>query len=99
MTVWGPFADPRQVPKSPNGAEVLSPDCLIVVPMDVVRYMTSASGFLLINSHERDRYNVFDANSFRRPSVDWTPPYPYCPDHVLFPVEQRVVEYQTLEHL
>jgi len=99
MTVWGPFADPQQVPKSPNGAEVRSPDCLIVVPMEVVRYMTSASGFLLTNSHERDRYNVFDANSFRTPSVDWTPPYPYCPDHVLFPVEQRVVEYQTLEHL
>jgi len=99
MTVWGPFADSRQDPKSPNRAEAWSPDCLIVVPIEVVRYMTSVSGFLLINSHERERYQGFEAKSFRTPNVDWTPPYPYCPDHVLFPVEPRAVVYQVLEHL
>jgi osmotically-inducible protein OsmY len=99
MTVWGPFADSRQDPKSPNRVEACSPDCLIVVPMDVVRFMTSVSGFLSINSHEREQYQNFDANSFRTPNVDWTPPYPYCPDQVLFPAEPRAVVYQVLEHL
>jgi hypothetical protein len=41
----------------------------------------------------------FDAASFRTPDVDWSPPYPYCPDDVLFPVTKRKVEYQILDQL
>lgn len=67
--------------------------------MDLVRYMTSSSGFLYINSDERERYMEFDSASFRSPNVDWAPPYPYCPDDVLFPIEQQEVEYQILEQL
>ena len=29
----------------------------------------------------------FDPSCFTAPREDWTPPYPYCPDDVLFPVE------------
>jgi len=97
MIVWGQFANQRQELKSLNGGKALSPERLVVLPMDVVRYMTRVSGFLHINSNERKRYMDFDSGSFRSPNVDWAPPYPYCPDDVLFPVEKRDVEYQRLE--
>jgi osmotically-inducible protein OsmY len=99
MSVLGQFADPRQGLKSLNSGEALSPERLVVLPMDLVRHMTRVSGFLHINSNERKRYMDFDSGSFRSPNVDWAPPYPYCPDDVLFPAEKRKVEYQILEQL
>jgi len=99
MTVWGQFADQRQDLKSLNSAEARSPERLVVLSIDLVRYMTKASGFLHINSSERKRYMDFDSASFRTPNVDWSPPYPYCPGDVLFPVERQKVEYQILEQL
>ncbi len=97
MTIWGQFADQRQELKSLNSAEVLSPERFVIVSMDLVRYLTKASGFLYINSNERKRYMDFDSASFRAPNVDWTPPYPYCPEDVLFPVEKGMAKYQILE--
>jgi osmotically-inducible protein OsmY len=99
MTVWGQFADERQDIKSLTKGESQSPEHLVVVPMNEVRYLTQVSGFLNINSTERTRYMTFDSASFRAASVNWTPPHPYCLDDVLFPVEQREVEYQILEQL
>jgi hypothetical protein len=97
MTVWGQFADRRQEPKSLNSAEAQSPERLVVLSMELVRYLTKVSGFLYINSNERERYTDFDSASFRAPNVDWTPPYPYCPDNVLFPVEKEVAKYKILK--
>jgi osmotically-inducible protein OsmY len=99
MTVWAKFANQQQALKSLNSHKALSPERLVVIPMDFVRHMTGVSGFLHINSNEQKRYMDFDSGSFRSPNVDWTSPYPYCPDDVLFPVENRKVEYQTLEQL
>jgi osmotically-inducible protein OsmY len=99
MTIRGQFADPGQELESLNSAEARSPECLVVLSMDLVRYLTKVSGFLTINSNERERYPDFDPASFRAPHVDWTPPYPYCPDEVLFPVERQKVEYQLLGQL
>ena len=99
MTVRGQFADQWQELKSLNSAEARSPERLVVLSMDLVRYLTRVSGFLTINSHEQERYLDFDSAAFRAPNVDWTPPYPYCPDDVLFPVERQKVEYQILEQL
>src|SRR4030095_288020 len=101
MTVWGQFAAQQQELRSLNSAEGQgrSPERLVVLSMDVVRYLTKVSGFLHINSTERKRYMDFDSASFRTPNVDWAPPYPYCPDDVLFPVEQQEVKYQILEQL
>jgi osmotically-inducible protein OsmY len=98
MTVLGQFAD-EQKTKSSNSREGQSPEQLIVLSMDLVRYLTKVSGFLSINSTERTRVMTFDSASFRAPTVDWTPPHPYCPEDVLFPVERREVEYQILEQL
>jgi osmotically-inducible protein OsmY len=99
MSVLGQFADQRQGLKSLNRGEVLSPERLVVIPMDVVRHMTRVSGFLQINSGERKRYMDFDPTRFSAPKNDWKAPYPYCPDDVLFPVEKRKMEYQILEGL
>lgn len=99
MTVWAQFADQRQDLKSSKNSEARPPEGLVVISMDVVRYMTSVSGFLNINSDERKQYMEFDPTRFSTPKNDWKAPYPYCPDDVLFPVEKREVEYQILEQL
>ena len=98
MTVWGQFADEEKI-KSLNSSEGRPPERLIVLSVDLIRYLTKVSGFLNINSTERTQYMTFDSASFRTPDVDWTPPHPYCPEYVLFPVERRQVEYQLLEQL
>ena len=98
MTIWGQFTDQRQDLKALKNSEVGSPERLVVLPMDLVRYMTRVSGFLHINSGESSRYMDFDPASFSMPKNDWKAPYPYCPDNVLFPFEKQEVEYQVLEH-
>ncbi len=100
MTVRGQFADPRQALKSLKNSDARSSDRIVVLSMDVVRYITEDSGFLSINSNEQSRYMDFDSGSFRSPNVGWVPPYPYCPDDVLFPKEpRRELEYQILKQL
>ncbi|MGZ9223890.1 MAG: BON domain-containing protein, partial [Anaerolineales bacterium] len=59
MILWGQFANQRQELKSVNSAEAPSPARLVVVPMDLVRYMTKVSGFLHINGQDSKRYADF----------------------------------------
>jgi hypothetical protein len=99
MTIWGQFTDQRQDLKTLKNSEAGSTERLVVLPIDLVRYMTKVSGFLHINSGESNRYMDFDPASFSMPKNDWQAPYPYCPDNVLFPFEEQKVEYQVLEHL
>ena len=99
MAILGQFADQRQDLKSLNSAEARSPERLVVLPMDVIRYMTKVSAFLYINSYERERYVAFDPIHFSTPKSDWKAPYPYCADDVLFPVEKRNAEDPTLQAL
>ena len=96
MTVWAQFTNPGHELHSLNSNTVLSHEHLVVVPMDVVRYMTKVSGFLHIKSHESERYVDFDPTRFSPPADDWKAPYPYCPDDVLFPVGKLRAEDQTL---
>ncbi|HSL43734.1 MAG TPA: BON domain-containing protein [Anaerolineales bacterium] len=99
MTVWAKFSDQRQELHSLNMGQALPPERLVVLSIDLVRYMTKVSGFLLINSNERNRYMDFESAAFCTPDVDWNPPYPYCPADVLFAVEKRQSEYQILEQV
>lgn len=99
MVLWGEFASQPQPLKSTDSAPGRSPQRLIVVPMDLVRYMTKASGFLHINSTESKRDMDFNPARFSTPKTGWKAPYPYCDDDVLFPAEKREVEYQILEQL
>ena len=99
MTVRAQFANPGQKLKSLNNGQAHSPERLVVLPMDLVRYMTNVSGFLQINSGDSNRYMDFDPAHFSMPEIGWRAPYPYCPDDVLFPVEKQKMEYQVLEQL
>lgn len=99
MIVRAQFANQREELKSLESGTALSPQRLIVVPVNVVRHMTRVSGFLQISTGDKDQFMDFDLASFRTPTEDWEPPYPYCPDDVLFAVIRRQVEYQILEHL
>jgi hypothetical protein len=67
--------------------------------MTLIRYLTNTSGFLQINSNEREQYIDFDPAAFRIPSVDWNPPYPYCPANVLFRVEQQSRATQSVQRI
>jgi osmotically-inducible protein OsmY len=98
MAVHGKFSSKHQELKSLNNAETRLLEQLIVVPMKTVRYLTKVSGFLYINSNESDQYQDFDPASFYVPNWwDWKPPYPYCPDDVLFPVEYRTTDIQSVQ--
>ena len=99
MTIRGQFADERQDIKSLKHGESQTSEHLVVVPMNEVRYLTKISGFLYIRSNERSRYTEFDPSRFFTPKEGWRAPHPYCPDDVLFPIEQREVEHPILEHL
>jgi osmotically-inducible protein OsmY len=92
-------ANQLQELKATNIAQARSPERLIVVPIDLVRYLTKASGFLHISSNESKQYMDFDHTHFSPPTKGWKAPYPYCPDDVLFPLENRGVEYQILGQL
>jgi osmotically-inducible protein OsmY len=72
---------------------------LVVVPMNEVRYLTKESGFLYINSNERNRYTEFNSSRFVAPGNGWKAPYPYCPGDVLFPIEDQGLEYPVLAQL
>jgi len=99
MTVLAQFANQEQELKSTKDGASRSPERLVVLSMELVRYLTSDSGFLHISSQERNRYPDFDATRFFKPKDDWKAPHPYCPDDVLFPVEQRGLDDQVLAQL
>jgi osmotically-inducible protein OsmY len=99
MTVRGRFADQRQELTSPNNSEARSSERVIVLSMDLVRYLTKVSGFLTISIEERNRFMDFDPASFKTPSEDWVPPYPYCSEDVLFPIEYQNVDDQIVQQL
>lgn len=89
MIIQWKFANQRHALNPSADGKVHSLERLVNVPMDAVRYLTRVSGFLSINSNEWDRYLDFDPGRFIVPDKDWVPPYPYCPDDVLFPVSHQ----------
>lgn len=95
MVVLGRFVSQQQALTS----ESQTPERFVVLPMDVVRHMTRDSGFLQINSTDRNRYRDFDPAAFETPHVDWTPPYPYCHAEVLFPIEPQTPEIHSLRQV
>ena len=99
MIIEGKFTDQHDKINLLTDGKAQPPEQLVVVPMKEVRYLTKVSGFLFINSNERNRYSEFKPSRFFAPKDGWRAPHPYCLDDVLFPVEQREVEYQILEQL
>jgi len=97
MTIEGRFTDQRQELKSFNNGVARPPDRLIVISMNLVRYLTKVSGFLYIDSNERERYEDFNPTSFHIPDLEWVPPYPYCKREVLFSFENEPVDQKLLQ--
>jgi hypothetical protein len=94
MIIQGDFTDPRYESNSLANGKARLPEQLVTVPMSMVRYLTSVSGFLHISSNERKRYKDFDPGIFFVPDKDWVPPYPYCPADILFPIEYQNADTQ-----
>jgi osmotically-inducible protein OsmY len=68
----------------------------VVIPVNLIRYLTNSSGFLTIKSPEITRYKDFNPLYFIAPQSDWVPPYPYCPQDVLFTVNVEGLENQIM---
>lgn len=92
MIVLGKFTSQMNELHSMSDDQTASLERLAVVPMDTVRHVTKTSVFLLINSDQRSNYLDFAPVHFVAPHSGWLPPYPYCPEDVLFPVEHHEKE-------
>ncbi len=99
MILEGIFADQRHDLNLLADGKARHLEQLVAVPMYEVRYLTKTSGFLDLNSHERNRYIAYHPTDFSTPPIDWQAPYPYCPDDVLFPIEPPQVEHQMIKQL
>jgi hypothetical protein len=99
MIIEGRFTNQHDKLNLPTDGKAHAPTKLVVVPVNEVRYLTKVSGFLYINSNQRNRYMEFNPIRFFTPKMGWKAPHPYCPEDVLFPIEQLEVEYQILEQL
>lgn len=89
MIVRGKFTSQKVDANSEMGVSALPSERSVVIPMSRVRHLTKTSGFLFINSSQRNQYMDFSPAHFIALPQSWTPPYPYCPDDVLFPVEYK----------
>lgn len=87
MVVRGRYSNTQRDPRFLTYGDYQTPERLVVILMSAIRYLTKNSGFLHIASTEVAKYRDFDPASFTAPREDWTPPYPYCVEDVLFPVE------------
>jgi len=92
MTIQGQFYELLQYPTLSNFSSGQLAEPLLVIPMSVMGHVTKSSGFLTIQSTDSTNYQEFDESLFTTPNIDWLPPYPYCPDEVLFPVEYQQVD-------
>ena len=87
MVAQGKFTSQQDELNSMNDGSALPPERLVVIPMDTVRHLTKTSGFLYINSNQKNHYIDFFPPHFVSPPQSWIPPFPYCPEDVLFPLE------------
>jgi len=88
ILIQGRFPDKQLQGGSMSAGESEPPVRLAVIPVSVIRYLTTTSGFLLIDSTETTRYQDFDPADFKAPDADWVPPYPYCVGDVSFGAEK-----------
>lgn len=69
---------------------------VVVIPIHLIRYLTTSSGFLTIKSTDITQYQDFNPLYFAVPPMDWTPPYPYCSEDVLFHIAVGEIENQIM---
>ena len=98
MVLQGHFDESRRKHNYSNFSDGPSAEQLLIVSVNVVRHVTKNSGFLTIRSTDSTKYQEFDASLFTTPDEEWLPPYPYCPDEVLFPIAYQQ-EDKTFENV
>lgn len=87
MVAQGKFTSQQDELKSMNDSSALPSERLVMIPMSTVRHLNKTSGFLHIKSDQENQYMDFLPVRFSSPPQSWVPPYPYCPEDVLFPLE------------
>jgi osmotically-inducible protein OsmY len=95
MIVRGRFSNSQQNPGFLAYHKRQTAERLFAIPMSSVRNLAEVSGFLRINSTEAAGFLDFDPAGFLVPGEDWTPPYPYCRNDVLFRAESNKFMNQT----
>ena len=63
---------------------------LLVIPVNLIRYLTNNSGYLNIDNTETTQYQEFNSTNFVNPDTNWLAPYPYYNADVLFLNRQAV---------
>ena len=96
MIIQGHFPDHEQNLTALSDNQNHRLDRIIVIPVNLIRYLTNSSGFLTIKSAETTQYQEFNPLYFTKSQSEWTPPYPYCPEDVLFNVEAEEIENQKM---
>jgi len=97
LIIQGQFSNQKQNLRSQtNNQPQQMPEMIVVMPVNLIRYLTSSSGFLTIKSTETTQYQDFNPLYFSSPPTDWKPPYPYCPGDVLFNVAVDEIENQIM---
>ena len=86
MVVLGQFSEQQRGWNQAAGSEKSAPERLVVIPAHAILHLTSSAGFLQIRTTDTDQYQDFDPTAYQSLPEDWLPPYPYCPDEVLFPL-------------
>lgn len=90
MTLVGQFDN---IPQSDN---TQAPKQIRLIPRNVMGHLTKTSGFLTIASTDTKQYQEFNQALFANPESNWKPPYPYCPEHVLFPVDYEQLQSEEV---
>jgi osmotically-inducible protein OsmY/sporulation protein YlmC with PRC-barrel domain len=96
IVIQGKFSGPKQDLMALTNNQAQVAEKTVVIPMNLVRYLTNSSGFLSIKSTEITQYKDFNPLYFTAPKMDWVPPYPYCPGDVLFNVDTEEIENQIM---
>jgi len=95
VIIQGQFSNQRQDLRSLSIHPSQIPEKSVVVPINLIRYLTDSSGFLTVKSAETTRYKDFNPLYFTAPNIDWASPYPYGHQDVLFTVNAEELENQA----
>ena len=89
MTIQGHFFDLGRTQDLAQLGAVQSAGAVLLVSMAIMGNLSASSGFLTVRTVDTSRFQVFDPSLFCAPPAYWVPPYPYCPEQVLFAVTSR----------
>jgi hypothetical protein len=84
MIVLGRYSYKNNDSKFPISYEAPETKNLIVIPMKAIRFLTKISGFLNVDGANGAQFTDYDPTKFTAPGAQWTPPYPYHREDVLF---------------